>query len=165
MCIFGFWIIWIKKINKPNLIILGNSLVRWRGNCNFRLSKTRKGKLMKSLMKSLVVLISIVLVPAFCFSEDLSYQEKRKLREAGYSYSQIRKIERQMDRNQFQRMEPEYKYKGSMGNRYKYDLSQPGDQLKYELDVGAQLKDSIKIPIRPSVDLERSLGQYGGGID
>ncbi|MEA3240494.1 MAG: hypothetical protein U9P37_02785 [Pseudomonadota bacterium] len=120
---------------------------------------------MKSLMKSFVVLISIVLVPAFCFSEDLSYREKRKLHDAGYSDSQIRQIERQMDRNQFQRMEPEYKYKSSMGNRYKYDLSQPGDQLKYELDVGAQLKDSIKIPIRPSVDLERSLGQYGGGID
>ena len=53
-----------------------------------------------------------------------------------------------------------YKYKSSTGNKYKYDLSKPMDRVKYSVDVKAQLKDSIS----PNVELDRGLGQYGGGI-
>jgi hypothetical protein len=116
-------------------------------------------------MKSLAYVVLIVLVPTFCYSEGLNYWEKNRLNEAGYSNSQIRKIERHMERNQFQRMEPEYKYKSFTGNRYKYDLSRPGDQIRYGLDIGTQINDSIKMPQRPSVEIDRGLDQYGGGID
>jgi len=51
-------------------------------------------------------------------------------------------------------------YESSSGNKYQYDLSDQGDRLKYSVDVGAQLRDSVN----PSVDLDRGLGQYGGGI-
>lgn len=54
-------------------------------------------------------------------------------------------------------------YRGSSGVRYKYDLSNPGDRLKYEVDPMAQLEDSISID--PRVEIDRSLGQYGGGIE
>lgn len=53
-------------------------------------------------------------------------------------------------------------YESSFGNKYEYDLSRPSDRLRYEVDPGAQLRDSIDVnPIR---DLERNLGQYGGGV-
>ncbi len=51
-------------------------------------------------------------------------------------------------------------YESSSGNQYKYDLSDPSDKLEYSVDVGAQLDDSVN----PSVGLDRSLGEYGGGI-
>jgi hypothetical protein len=51
-------------------------------------------------------------------------------------------------------------YESSSGNQYKYDLSDPSDRLEYSVDVGAQLDDSVN----PSVGLDRSLGEYGGGI-
>ena len=51
-------------------------------------------------------------------------------------------------------------YESSSGNHYKYDLSDPSDRLEYSVDVGAQLDDSVN----PSVGLDRSLGEYGGGI-
>jgi hypothetical protein len=50
-------------------------------------------------------------------------------------------------------------YQGSSGAQYRYDLSNPGDQLMYSVDPGAQLNDSIN----PNVQLDRSLGEYGGG--
>jgi hypothetical protein len=54
------------------------------------------------------------------------------------------------------------RYQGSFGTRYKYDLSRPSDQFRYQMDPGAQLRDQIQID--PRVDLDRSLGQYGGGV-
>ena len=51
-------------------------------------------------------------------------------------------------------------YESSSGNQYKYDLSVPSDRLEYSVDVGAQLDDSVD----PSVGLDRSMGEYGGGI-
>lgn len=51
-------------------------------------------------------------------------------------------------------------YRSSFGSTYQYDLSMPMDQLQYSVDMGAQLKDSID----PRVELDRSMGQYGGGI-
>lgn len=57
----------------------------------------------------------------------------------------------------------EYRYKGRYGNEYKYDLNKPIDKMRYETDIGAQMRDQM-----PSVNLHRELerdsGQYGGGI-
>lgn len=57
-----------------------------------------------------------------------------------------------------------YKYKGSSGTKYKYDLSKPGDRMKYGVDPGAQIKDEIYMPIKLGVTIDRVLGQYGGGV-
>lgn len=54
-------------------------------------------------------------------------------------------------------------YESSFGNRYEYDLSRPSDRIRYEVDPAAQLRDSIDVS--PSRELERDLGQYGGGVD
>jgi len=53
----------------------------------------------------------------------------------------------------------DYKYESNTGTKYKYDLSKPSDRLRYEVDPSAQLRDSIN----PRVDLDRDMGQYGGG--
>lgn len=45
------------------------------------------------------------------------------------------------------------RYESSTGHRYEYDLSDPGDQIEYSIDVDAQMRD-----------LDRGLGEYGGGI-
>lgn len=58
----------------------------------------------------------------------------------------------------------EYKYRGRSGAQYKYDLNQPLDAIMYRADPGAQLSDRINIPINPSVGIDRSLGQRGGGV-
>jgi hypothetical protein len=57
---------------------------------------------------------------------------------------------------------PENGYETSFGNRYEYDLSDPSDKIMYEVDPNAQLRDSIDV--NPERDLERSLGEYGGGV-
>lgn len=53
------------------------------------------------------------------------------------------------------------RYKSSMGNEYEYDLSKPSDQMRYETDLGAQMRDEVDID--PRRDIERDLGEYGGG--
>jgi len=58
----------------------------------------------------------------------------------------------------------EYKYKGLSGTRYKYDLSKPRDRIKYSVDPRSQLTDKIYMPIKPGVQIDRSLNQYGGGV-
>ena len=60
------------------------------------------------------------------------------------------------------REDAEYKYSGSSGLKYKYDLSRPYDQMRYETDLSAQMRDSMNIDIRR--DRDRSMGQYGAGI-
>jgi hypothetical protein len=105
-------------------------------------------------MKKLIILIILLILPAFVIAGDLSYSDKRKLREAGYSRSDIRKIEREM----------EYKYEGTTGSKYKYDLSKPGDSIKYSVDPHAQIMDKIYMPTKPGVGIDRSLNQYGGGV-
>jgi len=107
-----------------------------------------------NFFKIFIIVFIIALFSSSSQAEGLSYQEKSELREAGYSYSDIRKIEE----------EREYKYKGTSGTKYKYDLSKPEDKLKYELDVGAQINDKIYMPIKPGVKLDRGLNQYGGGM-
>ena len=51
-------------------------------------------------------------------------------------------------------------YESSSGNKYKYDLSDPSDRLDYSVDPGGRRDDRIN----PSVGLDRSMGEYGGGI-
>ena len=76
----------------------------------------------------IVVLIVVFSCSLTANADGLSYLDKMKLREAGLSQSYIRKLEKKM----------EYKYKGSSGTRYKYDLSKPGDKIRYELDVWSE---------------------------
>ncbi len=64
-------------------------------------------------------------------------------------------------RKQERERNKEYPYESSLGTRYKYDLSKPLDQTKYEVDPAAQLKDSIN----PKIELDRSLYQHGGGAE
>lgn len=57
---------------------------------------------------------------------------------------------------------PSKSYESTFGNKYQYDLSNPVDRLKYDVDLKAQLRDEMDVnPIR---ELDRDLGQYGGGI-
>ncbi len=60
------------------------------------------------------------------------------------------------------REEDEYKYRGSSGARYKYDLSIPTDAMRYEMDLKAQMQDSMSLDLKR--DRDRGLGQWGGGI-
>ena len=53
-------------------------------------------------------------------------------------------------------------YESSTGNRYQYDLSDPGDRVEYGVDVDAQMRDDMSI--NPTRELDRGLGEYGGGV-
>jgi hypothetical protein len=52
-------------------------------------------------------------------------------------------------------------YKSKFGNEYEYDLSRPADQIRYENDIRAQMRDELDVD--PRREIERDLGQYGGG--
>lgn len=52
-------------------------------------------------------------------------------------------------------------YKSSVGNTYEYDLSKPLDSIRYETDHKAQMRDSLDVD--PMREIERDLGQFGGG--
>ena len=58
-------------------------------------------------------------------------------------------------------MQPKYRYKGSSGMQYQYDLSRPGDRIKYNLDIGAKMRDRINPD--PRINIDRGMGQFGGG--
>ena len=53
-------------------------------------------------------------------------------------------------------------YTSTTGNRYEYDLSDPGDRVEYGVDVSAQLRDEISV--NPTREIDRGLGEHGGGI-
>lgn len=55
----------------------------------------------------------------------------------------------------------EYPYESMTGTRYKYDLSNPSDRIRYEVDPVAQVRDSVN----PRIDIDKGLGQYGGGSE
>ena len=55
-----------------------------------------------------------------------------------------------------------YKYQGSSGAQYQYDLADPGDRLLYKANPEAKLRDKASIDLGRKAD--RSLGQKGGGI-
>jgi hypothetical protein len=56
----------------------------------------------------------------------------------------------------------DHPYQGASGARYRYDLSNPSDSLRYGIDPMSQLHDSISIDPRREID--QSLGQRGAGI-
>ncbi len=58
---------------------------------------------------------------------------------------------------------PNYRYEGPTGKRYQYDLNNPSDQIQYEIDVGAQLRDEINPD--PRIQIDQDLGQFGGGAE
>ena len=60
--------------------------------------------------------------------------------------------------------ESEYKYEGLSGQKYKYDLSDPVDRLNYDMDIDSKMNDKIYAPVTPDVQMDRRMGQYGGGI-
>ncbi len=51
-------------------------------------------------------------------------------------------------------------YESSSGNQYQYNLDKPTDRIRYEHDAPAQLRDRYD----PRTQIDRSTGQYGGGI-
>lgn len=55
---------------------------------------------------------------------------------------------------------PDYQYRSNTGHQYKYDLSNPSDRIRYQVDPSAQIKDGVN----PLIQIDRSMGQYGGGI-
>ncbi|SEN73171.1 hypothetical protein SAMN05216325_1445 [Nitrosomonas marina] len=55
----------------------------------------------------------------------------------------------------------DYPYSSFSGMLYKYDLSKPIDQIKYDLDISSQLIDSINPSYK--IDMDRDFGQFGGG--
>ena len=58
---------------------------------------------------------------------------------------------------------PQYRYEGFSGTKYQYGLSDPSDRLDYQLDLDAQMRDRINP--NPGIQLDRGLGQYGGGAE
>ncbi len=59
------------------------------------------------------------------------------------------------------RDEDRYKYRGYSGHKYQYDLNDPVDRQEYRNDPFAQMQDSINPD--PEVQLDRAMGQFGGG--
>ncbi|MBV5336721.1 MAG: hypothetical protein J0653_01570 [Deltaproteobacteria bacterium] len=55
-------------------------------------------------------------------------------------------------------------HESAMGNQYRYNLAQPVDKIMYDIDPAAKLYDKINIPVTPSVGIDRSLGEHGGGL-
>lgn len=53
-------------------------------------------------------------------------------------------------------------YTSNSGTKYQYDLTSPQDQNRYSIDSSAQIRDSLNV--NPRSQLDRSMGQYGGGI-
>ena len=62
-----------------------------------------------------------------------------------------------------QRGEPNYRYEAPSGKRYQYDLSNPADEIRYEVDPRAQLRDEINVD--PRIELDCGLGACGGGAE
>jgi len=52
-------------------------------------------------------------------------------------------------------------YQGYSGQKYQYDLNNQADNLRYQLDPNAQIRDELNA--NPKADIDRSLGQRGGG--
>jgi hypothetical protein len=53
-------------------------------------------------------------------------------------------------------------YTNSFGNTYQYNLSNPGDRIRYNSDPGAQLRD--RVTPNPYKNIELNTLQQGGGI-
>lgn len=51
-------------------------------------------------------------------------------------------------------------YETSSGNQYQYNLNKRTDQIRYEYDAPAQIRDRYD----PRTQIDRNNGEYGGGI-
>jgi hypothetical protein len=60
-----------------------------------------------------------------------------------------------------QRGQPNYRYRGISGMEYQYDLSRPLDQLRYQNDIRAQMRDELNLG--PRIEMDRDFDQWGGG--
>ena len=102
---------------------------------------------MKGLM-TLVAASLLLVAPISALSQYDSYGDNQEDAD-GYDYDSS--YDRDQDKG----------YESSFGNRYEYDLNDPSDRVMYEVDPSAQLRDSIDVnPVR---ELERGIGEYGGG--
>jgi hypothetical protein len=55
-------------------------------------------------------------------------------------------------------------HESTFGNQYKYNLDDPMDRIEYGIDPEAKLNDEINMPVNPSVGIDRSMGEHGGGL-
>lgn len=102
------------------------------------------------MKKLIVILITVMLVSnAYAWNSD---NKPRKIYGG------------QVDSYGHSRNNKQKNYESSYGNTYKYDLSKPGDRIRYNVDPRAQLRDNLHKKTNPRVRLEESLGEYGGGI-
>jgi len=102
-----------------------------------------------------ILLIGVALMissPAIAWNDNYedSYNNDKK-----ESYYDREERQREAERNR------EYPYESNTGTRYKYDLSDPADKIMYDVDPAAQVMDSVN----PMVDIDRDLGQNGGGAE
>lgn len=51
-------------------------------------------------------------------------------------------------------------YETSSGNQYQYNLNKPTDQIRYEYDAPAQIRDRYD----PRTQIDRNNGEYGGAL-
>ena len=103
-------------------------------------------------MKKIMTLVSAGLLALAPISAMSQYDDDNGNEENDDDYG----YDRPYDRDQ------EEGYESSFGNRYEYDLNNPSDRVMYEVDPNAQIRDSIDVnPVR---DVERSIGEYGGGV-
>ncbi|MFC1688283.1 hypothetical protein ACFL07_01315 [Pseudomonadota bacterium] len=103
---------------------------------------------MKGIM-TLVVTGLFLVAPIAVLSQ---YDDNDNNKENDDSYGYDRSYDSDQDKG----------YESSFGNRYEYDLSDPSDRIMYDVDPNAQLRDSIDV--NPLRDVERSIGEYGGGV-
>ena len=114
----------------------------------------------------LIIIILFMTSPAAAWNDRYNdnnkylYQGQERVNEQswGGSHNDESFYQRQ-EREREEKMNTEYPYVSTTGTRYKYDLSKPCDRIKYGVDPGAQIHDSIN----PNVEIDRELGQYGGG--
>ena len=94
-----------------------------------------------------------------CELWDSSTKAERELRD---NYNKPKRQNAKISRQESNRQRnDEYSNESSTGQRYEYDLSNPADRARYRVDPAAQARDRIN----PRVQLDRNIGQYGGGAE
>ena len=61
-------------------------------------------------------------------------------------------------------IEQKYPYQ-HMGKRYKYDLLNPGDEIRYDLDIGLQLREEVDVGDEIRRDVDPWDGRFRGPMD
>lgn len=107
-------------------------------------------------MKSLIVLLALAITSLASSLEPID----------NYSnpYNRLEQSNRNDDRA-FKRLDidgDKANYQGSSGAKYQYDLSKQSDQLRYDVDPSAQLRDEMN-DYRNDISMDRLKGEHGGG--